>query len=97
MIDSIHQLIDKMAVEMHESWSYHMIIDGWSYGSSTNSNTKTNSNLRPYEELPPEDRWSLFKAKTIILTLLALGCTISESTSTVKNELKFEVRELLTV
>ncbi len=87
--DSIKNLIIKLARHIHESWSFFQITEGWTCGSAIDFDAKTHPNLRPYDEIERKDRWEDDKAETIVMTLAALGCTISESF--IAPDLKYEV------
>ena len=95
--DELNELLDQLAVNIHELWAFKMITDGWSYGEHTDINKKVSSGLKPYSELDSEDQWSRKKAHIIVTTLLALGCNISESVGFSKHNLKYQVITLCLV
>ena len=95
--DALNELLDQLAVNIHELWAFKMISDGWSYGEYTDINKKVSSCLKPYSELDLEDQWSRKKAHIIVTTLLALGCNISESVGFSKHNLKYQVITLCLV
>ena len=44
------------SMELHENWMKDKIADGWVYGEEKNVEKKTHPSLRPYDELPAEER-----------------------------------------
>ena len=92
MTDCMETLISKLAFYLHESWCCYQLQNGWTCGSTIDFNAKTHPGLKPYEEVEIGDRWVLSKARLIVTTLAALGCTITESLPTTKMELKIQVR-----
>ena len=91
MNECMTRLIDKLAFHMHESWGSYQIKNGWAYGTRIDFDAKTHPSLRPYDEISVDDRWEVGQATTIVTTLAALGCTITESLSIGKTKLKYEV------
>jgi len=66
-IDGVVFLIDnpdKTPEEVHNNWMADKIKDGWSYGEQKNALLKTHPCIRPYWELPVQQRTKdlLFKA-----------------------------------
>ena len=90
--DCMSKLIKTLAYHMHEGWAHHFMTTGWIYDSIINFDAKTHSGLRPFSEIESKDCWEIHKAETVVLTLAALGCTISQPLLTPK--LKYIVSDL---
>ena len=54
--DSLLELTEKIAENVHEVWSKSRIKDGWKYGEVRNDERKETPCLVPYNELPDSEK-----------------------------------------
>lgn len=54
--DSMMQLAEKLAKNVHEVWAQTRIEQGWTYGPQRNDAEKKHPCLVPYDELPEEEK-----------------------------------------
>lgn len=87
MTEVMNNLISELPYHLHEKMSTFHLRNGWKYGPTLDYEEKVHPSLKNYEF--SEDNWEYKMARSVILTLGALGCVLSESL--VKPELKFEV------
>jgi hypothetical protein len=76
--ESLRELTEKLAENVHELWAAHRLEQGWSYGPQRNDAAKKHPCLVPYGELPESEK--VFDRETAMGTLraiLALGYRIS--------------------
>lgn len=77
--DSLLELTEKIAENVHENWSAGRIADGWRYGETRDDANKTTPCLVPYGELTEEEK--AFDRRTAMETLkliVALGYKIEK-------------------
>lgn len=77
--ESILELTEKIAENVHENWSVGRIAEGWTYGAVRDDEKKTTPCLVPYAELPESEKE--YDRKTAIETLkliVALGYNITK-------------------
>lgn len=73
------ELIEAMALNVHEVWAANRIAEGWRYGDTRNDVLKQHPCLVPYDELPENEKE--YDRKTAVETLKLiqkLGFTISK-------------------
>ena len=63
----LEQLVEKMALNVHEVWAKTRMEQGWTYGEVRNDELKQHPCLVEYEELPEEER--VYDRNTAIGTL----------------------------
>lgn len=66
-VEAIRANPDITPDQLHESWAAQKIADGWVYGETKDPEAKTHPCLRPYAELPAEQRTkdALFRAAVL--------------------------------
>lgn len=71
--DSLFELTEMIAENVHENWSECRIAAGWVYGETRNDEKKTTPCLVPYSELTEEekeyDRNTAIQTLKLIVTL----------------------------
>ena len=65
--DDLNELIETMALNVHEVWASGRIADGWKYGKERDDILKLHPCLVPYKELPESEKE--FDRSTAISTL----------------------------
>lgn len=71
-------LIDKIAEDVHERWSFGRYSSGWRYGEKRDDEKKLHPDLRPYSELDDEEKsYDRNTAVQSIKLLVALGWTLT--------------------
>lgn len=73
------ELIEAMAMNVHEVWAASRIAEGWQYGDTRNDALKQHPCLVPYHELPENEKE--YDRKTAVETLKLiqkLGFTIEK-------------------
>lgn len=74
---SLLELTEKLAENVHENWAKARLADGWIYGEIRDDAKKTTPCLVPYDELPEEEReYDRRTALETIRQILKLGYTI---------------------
>ena len=76
--NSLFELTEQIAENVHENWSAGRIADGWTYGETRDDLKKTTPCLVPYAMLPEEEK--VYDRNTALETLkliIALGYKIS--------------------
>ena len=75
----LEELIEIIAKNIHEQWSFARIQEGWVYGPNRDDKKKTTPCLVPYEELPENEKeYDRNTAKTTIMTILDSGYKIKK-------------------
>ena len=77
--NSLLELTEKIAENVHENWSEGRMADGWVYGEARDDVKKTTPCLVPYSELAEEEKE--FDRNTALQTLkliVALGYQIEK-------------------
>ncbi len=54
--DSLTDLIEILAKDVHEKWALGRMADGWQYGAERDDQAKLHPCLVPYEELPESEK-----------------------------------------
>lgn len=71
--DELLKLTEIIAENVHETWAYGRINEGWTYGESKNLERKTTPMLVPYNELDESekdyDRNTAFSTLKLIVKL----------------------------
>ena len=75
----LEQLVEKMALNVHEVWAAGRISDGWTWGPVRNDELKHHPCLIPYEELPDSEReYDRHTAVETLKLILSLGYRIKK-------------------
>ena len=75
----LEQLVEKMALNVHEVWAAGRIADGWTWGPVRNDELKHHPCLIPYEELPDSEReYDRHTAVETLKLILSLGYRIKK-------------------
>ncbi|MDN0052912.1 RyR domain-containing protein [Bacteroides caecigallinarum] len=77
--ESLHDLMEQIAENVHEVWSRGRMDDGWVYGPERDDKLKTHPSLVPYGEL--DDKEKEYDRKTALSTLkliIKLGYKINK-------------------
>lgn len=75
----MHDLVERLARNVHDTWALGRIKEGWTYGPERNDNLKTHPCLIDYDELPESEKE--YDRNTAIETLkliLKLGWRIEK-------------------
>ena len=76
------ELTERLAENVHDTWSRRRLDEGWRYGPSRNDASKEHPNLVPYGQLPEHEReYDRRTALETIRTLLSLGYQIEAPSS----------------
>lgn len=71
--ESLLELTEQIAENVHENWAASRIAEGWTYGPERSDEHKTTPCLVPYAELPEEekeyDRHTAFQTLRLIVAL----------------------------
>lgn len=54
--ESLDELLEQIAKNVHDVWARSRISEGWSYGPERDDVAKTHPCLVPYEELPESEK-----------------------------------------
>lgn len=77
--DSLNELMELIAENVHENWAQARIKEGWIYGSLKNDLQKTTPLLVPYAELPESEKaYDRLTAMETLRTILKLGYKITK-------------------
>lgn len=77
--DSIIELRELIAKQVHEVWATQRIKEGWTYGENKDSIKKTTPCLVSYEELPEEEKeYDRNTAEETLKLIIKLGFTIKK-------------------
>jgi hypothetical protein len=77
-IDLPAEVLDRLAVAVHQAFCDHLKRKGYRYGSRTNDKTKTHSSLRPFADLPrDEQEQNRGNARDIPNKLALIGCFVT--------------------
>ena len=75
----LEQLVEKMALNVHEVWAAGRISDGWTWGPVRNDELKHHPCLIPYKELPDSEReYDRHTAVETLKLILSLGYRIEK-------------------
>lgn len=75
---SVAELAEMLARNTHEVWAAERLKQGWRYGEARDDVQKLHPDLRPYEELPEDEKvYDRQTAMETLRVLLALGYSIS--------------------
>lgn len=77
--ESISELTEKIAENVHENWAAGRIAEGWTLGAERDDVKKTTPCLIPYSELPEiEKEYDRKTAIETLKTIIALGYEIKK-------------------
>ena len=54
--DSVMEIADDLAKNVHEVWAQQRFAEGWNYGAEHNYDRREHPSLVPYEELPENEK-----------------------------------------
>ena len=75
----LEELLELVAKNVHEVWSFNRMNEGWVYGEERNTEKKTTPCLVEYDELPEVEKdYDRNTALETIKTILKLGYRISK-------------------
>ena len=76
--NSLTELSEVLAENVHEVWSAHRIAEGWRYGEKRDDKAKLHPGLVPYSELSEaEKEYDRLTAVDTLRLVVKLGFTIS--------------------
>ena len=76
---SLAELTEEMARNVHEVWASGRISDGWVWGPCRDDSRKEHPCLVPYDELPDSEReYDRHTSVETLKLILSLGYTISK-------------------
>lgn len=77
--ESLSELTEKIAENVHENWSASRLADGWVYGDERSDSKKTTPCLVPYSDLPESEKeYDRITAMETLKLIVALGYTIEK-------------------
>ena len=75
----LEQLVEKMALNVHEVWAAGRVADGWTWGPERDDVKKHHPCLVPYDELPESEReYDRHTAVETLKLILSLGYRIEK-------------------
>ena len=76
---SLEDLMEKLAINVHEVWADQRIREGWKFGPVRNDPSKEHPCLRPFHELPEnEQEYDRLIVRDTLRAMLALGYRIEK-------------------
>ncbi|MDR0795034.1 MAG: Ryanodine receptor Ryr [Tannerella sp.] len=81
------EIVEQIAVNVHETWVTRRIAEGWKYGIKRDDERKENPCLVPYCELPEDEKE--YDRRTVIETLktvVLLGKAVTTPTAVSKSD-----------
>ncbi len=77
--ETLLELTEKIAENVHENWSAGRMADGWVYGEMRDDDKRTTPCLVPYSELTEEEKeFDRVTALQTLKTIIALGYKIEK-------------------
>ena len=77
--ESLNQLVESLAKNVHENWAAQRMREGWIFGETRDDTQKTHPCLIPYEELPDtEKEYDRITAIESLKSVIHLGYDITE-------------------
>ena len=77
--ESLNELMELIAENVHENWAQARIKEGWTYGPLKSDRQKTTPLLIPYADLPEsETQYDRLTAMETLRTILKLGYKITK-------------------
>lgn len=77
--ESLLELTEKIAENVHENWSAGRMSEGWTYGPTRNDKEKTTPCLVPYSELTDSEKeYDRVTALQTLKLIVALGYKIEK-------------------
>lgn len=85
--ESLVELTEKMARNVHEVWAAGRYADGWKWGEERNDSLKTHPCLIPYDELSESEReYDRHTAIETLKLILSLGFSIKKEEPFISDE-----------
>jgi hypothetical protein len=77
--ETIQELQEQLAENIHEIWALQRMQQGWTYGPERNDPKREHPNLVPYHELTEEDKdYDRNTAMETLKMIISLGYTIEK-------------------
>ncbi|WP_304683713.1 RyR domain-containing protein [Ileibacterium valens] len=77
--ESLNELMELIAENVHENWAQARIKEGWTYGPLKSDRQKTTPLLIPYADLPESEKeYDRLTAMETLRTILKLGYKITK-------------------
>lgn len=78
--ESLLELTEKIAENVHENWSLGRMKEGWVYGQTRSDTEKTNPCLVPYDQLSDSEKeYDRKSALETLKLIIALGYRIEKA------------------
>ena len=75
--ESLDELLEQIAKNVHDVWARSRISEGWSYGPERDDVAKTHPCLVPYEELPESEKdYDRHRAVNTLKLVIKMGYDI---------------------
>ena len=79
--DSLSELTEEIAENVHEVWARSRMDEGWTYGPERNDTARTHPCLVPYGELSETEKdYDRNTAVSTLKLIISLGYTINKNT-----------------
>lgn len=77
--ESLQELMEQIAENVHDVWAYNRKKEGWTYGPERNDSKKTHPCIVPYDELDDiEKEYDRNTAVNTLKLIIKLGYTIKK-------------------
>lgn len=77
--DTLTELMEAIAKNVHDIWAAGRIADGWTYGEKRDDEKKTTPCMVPYEELPESEKeYDRNTAMETLKLIIAMGYKIDK-------------------
>lgn len=77
--DTLTELMEAIAKNVHDIWAAGRIADGWTYGEKRDDEKKTTPCMVPYEELPESEKeYDRNTAMETLKLIIAMGYKIGK-------------------
>jgi len=75
--ESINELVELLARNVHDTWAKGRMQEGWTYGPERDDVRKTHPCLAPYNELPESEKeYDRNSVRETLKAIMALGYVI---------------------
>jgi hypothetical protein len=77
LLESINELVELLARNVHDTWAKGCMQEGWTYGPARDDVRKTHPCLTPYNELPESEKdYDRNSVRETLKAIMALGYVI---------------------